>query len=139
MDIRIGATASLSRQITADDISAFAEVTGDLNPVHTDEDFARRTRFGRRIAHGMFAASLLSALLGNDLPGKGSVYLSQTLQFLAPVYLGDTVTARVTVTYIREDKPVVTLETVCENQSGDTLIRGEAVVLVDEQYLNNSS
>lgn len=137
MDIRVGASASLSREITDDDITTFAEVTGDHNPIHTDEDFARRTRFGRPIAHGMFAASLLSAVLGNDLPGKGSVYLSQTLQFLAPVYPGDTVTARVTVMHIREDKPVITLETVCENQSGDTLIRGEAVVLVDEQYLSN--
>lgn len=137
MNLRVGVSASLSREITDDDIAAFAEVTGDHNPIHTDKDFARRTRFGRPIAHGMFAASLLSAVLGNDLPGKGSVYLSQTLQFLAPVYSGDTVTARVTVTHIREDKPVITLETVCENQSGDTLIRGEALVLVDEQYLSN--
>lgn len=137
MNLLVGDTASLSREITDDDISAFAEVTGDHNAVHTDEDFARTTRFGRRIAHGMFSASLLSAVLGNDLPGKGSVYLSQTLQFLAPVYPGDTVTARVTVMHIREDKQIVTLQTVCENQSGDTLIRGEAIVLVDEQYLSN--
>lgn len=133
MNIRVGDTAFLSREITDDDIRAFAELTGDHNPVHTDEEFARTTRFGRRIAHGMFAASLLSAVLGNDLPGKGSLYLGQTLKFLAPVYVGDTVIARVTVTHIRDDKPVVTLDTACENQNGDLVLRGEAVVLVEEQ------
>lgn len=73
----------------------------------------------------------MSAVLGTELPGTGSIYLSQTLKFLAPIYLDETITARVTVTKVREDKPVVTLETVCENQRGETLIRGEAVVLVE--------
>jgi 3-hydroxybutyryl-CoA dehydratase len=131
MNLKVGDRASITRKITDHDIRAFAEVTGDHNPVHLDEAFARETRFGRRIAHGMFGASLVSAVLGTELPGKGSIYLSQTLQFLGPVYIGDTVTARVTVTKVREEKSIVTLETVCENQKGETLIRGEAVVLVE--------
>ena len=132
MDLQVGETASLSKTITDEDVRAFAQMTGDHNPVHLDDDFAQKTRFGRRIAHGMLSASLISAVLANQLPGQGTVYLSQTLQFVAPVYLGDTVTARVTVTKVREDKPIVTLETVCINQRDETLIKGEAVVLVQD-------
>jgi acyl dehydratase len=128
MALQVGDTASLSKEITDDDIRAFADLKTDHNPVHLDDDFARRTKFGRRIAHGMLSASLISAVLANQLPGRGTVYLSQTLQFVAPVFPGDTVTARVTVTKIREDKPIVTLETVCLNQNDEMLIRGEAVV-----------
>ena len=131
MTLKVGDTASLTRTVTDADIRAFAELTGDRNPIHLNDDFAATTRFGRRIAHGMFGASLISAVLGNELPGTGSIYLSQTLKFLAPVYLGDIVTARLTVTKIRDDKPIVTLETVCENQRGETLIKGEAVVLLE--------
>jgi 3-hydroxybutyryl-CoA dehydratase len=131
MNLKVGDTASLKRTVTNEDIRAFAEVSGDHNPIHLDEGFAVTTRFGQRIAHGMFGASLISAVIGNELPGTGSIYLSQTLKFLAPTYLGDTVTARVTVTKIRDDKPIVTLECVCENQRGETLIKGEAVVLVE--------
>ncbi len=131
MNLRVGDTASIARKIRDKDICAFAELTGDRNPVHLDGAFAQKTRFGRRIAHGMLGASLISAVLGTELPGKGSIYLSQTLQFLGPVYIDDTVTARVTVQKVREDKSIVTLETVCENQRGETLIRGEAVVLVE--------
>lgn len=127
---QVGETASLSKAITDEDIRAFADLTGDHNPVHLDDGFAQTTRFGRRIAHGMLSASLISALLANQLPGQGTVYLSQTLQFRAPVYPGDTVTARVTITKVREDKPIVTLETTCLNQNGETLITGEAVVLL---------
>jgi acyl dehydratase len=131
MNLRVGDTASISRKITDQDIRAFAELTGDHNPVHLDETFARETRFGRRIAHGMFGASLISAVLGTELPGEGSIYLSQTLQFLGPVFIDDTVTARVTVMKVKEDKSIVTLETACENQRGETIIRGEAIVLVE--------
>lgn len=129
MRIRVGDTAELSKTITDEDVRAFAGLTGDHNPVHLDESYASGTRFGRRIAHGMLGASLISSALANKLPGEGTVYLSQTLKFVAPVYLDDTVTARVTVTGMREDKPVATLETVCLNQRGETLIKGEAVVL----------
>ncbi len=130
MALQVGETASLSKTITDDDIKAFAELTGDHNPVHLNDSFAQTTKFGRRIVHGMLSASLISALLANKLPGQGTVYLSQTLKFVAPVYPNDTVTARVTVTNVREDKPIVTLETICFNQKEETLIRGEAVVLL---------
>ena len=123
MNIEVGDTASLTRTVTDEDIRAFAALSGDHNPIHLDGGYAATTRFGQRIAHGMFGASLISAVIGNDLPGLGSIYLSQTLRFLAPVYLGDTVTARVTVTKIRGDKPIVTLDCVCENERGETLIR----------------
>ena len=131
MNLKVGDTASISREITDKDICAFAELTGDDNPVHLDETFASKTRFGRRIAHGMLGASLISAVLGTELPGKGSIYLSQSLRFIGPVYIDDIVTARVTVQKVQEDKSIVTLETVCENQRGETLIHGEAVVLVE--------
>jgi len=131
MNYKPGDTASFSKTIRDEDIQAFADLSGDSNPVHLDDDFARTTRFGRRIAHGMLGASLISTVLGTKLPGQGAIYLSQTIQFLAPVFPGDTVTAKVTVTKIKEGKPILTLETICENQRGETLIRGEAVVLVE--------
>jgi 3-hydroxybutyryl-CoA dehydratase len=130
MALQVGDTASVTKTITDDDIKRFADLTGDHNPVHLDDEFAATTRFGRRIAHGMLSAGLISAVLANKLPGTGTVYLSQSLSFVAPVFPGDTVTARVTVTKVREDKPIVTLETICTNQRGEPVIRGEAVVLV---------
>ena len=129
MKISVGDVAELTRKIEQSDIDAFASVTGDHNPVHVDEEFAKSTRFGKRIAHGMLTASLISAVLANKLPGEGSVYLGQTLQFVAPVFPGDEITARVTVKEIRDDKPIVKLETICLNQRGDVVIRGEATVL----------
>jgi len=131
VNLKVGDTASLTKTITDTDIRAFAELSGDRNPIHLDDEYAATTRFGRRIAHGMLAASLISTVLGTELPGIGTVYLSQNSQFVAPVYPGDTVTARVTVRTIRDDKPIVTLETICENQRGETIIRGEAIVLVE--------
>jgi acyl dehydratase len=129
MTIRVGDTAEVSKTIKDEDVRAFADLTGDHNPVHLDENYASSTRFGRRVAHGMLTASLISSVLANKLPGEGTVYLSQTLKFVAPVYLDDTVTARVTVKDVREDKPIATLETVCVNQRNETLLKGEAVVL----------
>ena len=129
MNFKVGDAAEVSKTITDEDVRAFAELSGDRNPVHLDEEFAATTRFGRRIAHGMLGASLISTVLASELPGPGSVYLSQTLRFNAPVFLGDTVTARVTIKHVREDKPVVTLETVCTNQRGERVVEGEAVVL----------
>ena len=129
MKFSVGDSAEITRTIEQADIDAFADVTGDHNPVHVDEEFAKTTRFRRRIAHGMLTASLISAVLANHLPGEGSVYLGQTLQFLAPVFPGDEITARVTVLEIREDKPILKLETVCVNQREETVLRGEATVL----------
>lgn len=128
MKFKLGDTASLSRTISDADIRAFAEATGDRNPLHLDEEFAKQTRFGRRIAHGMLSASLISAVIANELPG--SIYLGQTLQFVAPVFPGDTVTARVTVSAIREDKPILKLETVCANQRNEVVLTGEATVFI---------
>src|SRR6187402_3093461 len=119
MNLKIGDSASISKTITDADIQVFADVTGDHNALHLDEEYAATTRFGGRIAHGMLSASLISAVLGNELPGAGSVYLSQTLKFVKPVFPGDTVTARVTVIAIREGKPIITLETVCVNQNNE--------------------
>ncbi len=130
MNLKVGDAAEISKTIGDAEVRAFAGLTGDRNPVHLDEEYAKGTRFGRRIAHGMLGASLISAVLANELPGRGTVYLSQTLRFTAPVFLGDTVTARVTVKGVREDKPVVTLDTVCTNQRGERVVEGEAVVLV---------
>lgn len=132
MKIRVGDVAEFSRTITNEDVQAFADLTGDHNPVHLDEQYASGTRFKRRVAHGMLTASLISTVLANRLPGHGTVYLGQSLKFIAPVYLDDTVTARVTVTAIREDKPIATLETVCVNQRGEPLVEGEAVVRFSE-------
>ena len=132
MRLNVGDSAEITKTIEQADIHAFAAVTGDHNPVHVDEAFAQKTQFGRRIAHGMLTASLISAVLANKLPGEGSVYLGQTLQFVAPVFPGDEVTARVTVREVREGKPIVKLETICVNQHGRTVIRGEATVLASD-------
>lgn len=125
-----GDKASRTTTITDEMIRAFADLTGDTNPVHLDDAYAAGTRFGRRIAHGMIAAGLISAALANDLPGPGTVYLSQTLQFKAPVYPGDTITTTVEVKSARPDKPILTLSTSCKNQNDQIVLEGEAVVLV---------
>lgn len=128
--LQSGDKASRTTTITDEMIHAFADLTGDANPVHLDDAYAAGTRFKRRIAHGMIAASLISAALANDLPGPGTVYLSQTLQFKSPVYPGDTLTTTVEVKAVRTDKPIVTLGTVCKNQEDVVVLEGEAVVLV---------
>src|SRR5512147_1145745 len=125
-----GEKASRTTLISDEMIRTFATLTGDTNPVHLDDAYAAGTRFGRRIAHGMIAAGLISATLANDLPGPGTLYLSQSLQFKAPVYPGDTIAATVEVKNVRPDKPIVTLTTVCKNQNGQVVLEGEAVVLV---------
>jgi len=124
-----GDKASRTTTITDEMVRLFASLTGDTNPVHLDEAYAAGTRFGRRIAHGMIAAGLISATLANDLPGPGTVYLSQTLQFKSPVYPGDTITTTVEVKNARPDKPILTLATTCKNQSDVVVLEGEAVVL----------
>jgi acyl dehydratase len=126
-----GETARLIRTVTQSDIEQFAELVGDRNPVHVNPDFAKKTRFGRPIAHGMWGLSLVSAVLGTKLPGPGTIYLSQTVQFKAPVFAGDTLTAKVKVLEVRQDKPIVKLETTCENQKGELILTGESVVLVE--------
>ncbi len=130
MDLNIGDTFSKSREVTDELIRQFAEVSGDYNPIHLDEEFAKTTRFGRRIAHGMLGGAFISAVLGYEFKVRKIIYLSQTLKFVAPVFIGDTVTTRATIKSVRQDKPIVTVETICENQSGETLIKGEAVLML---------
>jgi 3-hydroxybutyryl-CoA dehydratase len=132
MNLKVGDTASVTKTVTQEDIEKFAALSGDRNPIHLDSEYAGRTRFGRRISHGILTSSLISAVIGNALPGTGSIYLGQTLKFTAPVFAGDTIVARATVISIRDDKPILTLETVCTNQRGEVVITGEATVLVDE-------
>jgi 3-hydroxybutyryl-CoA dehydratase len=127
-DITIGMSAELSKTITDADIVLFAGVSMDSNAVHMDEEFGRSTPFGGRIAHGMLSASLLSAVLGNRLPGPGVIYMSQSLRFRAPVRPGDTVHAKVTVKEVIAEKCRVVLDTVCT--VGDkVVIDGEAMVM----------
>jgi 3-hydroxybutyryl-CoA dehydratase len=128
-DLRIGQTAERRRVVSEADIDAFAAVSGDTNPVHLDAAYAAGTRFGGRIAHGMLAASWLSALLGTDLPGPGAIYVSQTLRFRRPVRIGDAVTARVAIAAIDTERGRVTLETTCLVE-GKSVVEGEAVVMV---------
>lgn len=128
--IKIGDTASLTKTFTENDVLRFAEISGDQNPIHIDADFAAKSRFGRQIVHGMLTAGMISAVLGMQLPGPGCIYLKQELNFRAPVYFGDTITATVKVTKMREDKPIITLETVCTNQDGVKVINGEAILML---------
>ncbi|MBK6724005.1 MAG: MaoC family dehydratase [Acidobacteria bacterium] len=130
MDLKIGDSFSTTREITDDVIRKFANVSGDFNPIHLDEEFAAKTRFGKRIAHGMLSGAFISAVLGNEFREISTIYLSQTMKFTAPVFLGDTVTTTATITNVRDDKPIITVETVCTNQNGETTLKGEAVVMV---------
>lgn len=130
MDLKVGDTFSITREVTDEVVRQFAEVSGDYNPIHLDEEFAAKTMFGKRIAHGMLGASFISAVLGYKLSERKVVYLSQTLRFVAPVFIGDTVTAKAVVKEIREDKPIVTIESTCENQNGETVITGEGKIMV---------
>lgn len=127
-DLEIGMTRHLTKMVTDRDIELFAEVSTDRNPVHLDDDYARDTIFEGRIAHGMLTAGLISAVIGEQLPGHGTVYLGQSLKFMAPVRPGDLVRAEVTVLSIDHAKRRVTLETHCS--VGKTVVlKGEAVVL----------
>jgi len=127
--INPGDKAARVTPITDHMIRTFAEISGDTNPIHLDDEYAATTRFGRRIAHGMLAAGLISATIANDLPGSGTVYLSQSLKFKSPVFPGDIITTTIEVASVRPDKPIATLSTTCINQDGVTVLEGEAVVL----------
>ncbi len=127
---RVGERAERSMKITDEQIEAFARLSGDRNPVHFDDAFARRIGFDGHIAHGAVTASLLSAVLGMDLPGPGSVFLEQRVRFLAPVRPGDTITAALEVTKVRPDKPIITLAATITDQKGTRVADGELVVLL---------
>ena len=128
----VGQTASITCTVSGADIGAFAWATGDVNPIHMDEGYASQTRFKRRIAHGMLVGSYISALLGTEFPGPGTIYMSQGMRFMRPVYVGDTIRVVATVTAYRPDKQILTIRTDCYNQDGEHVITGEAVCLVSD-------
>lgn len=128
-DLSVGQTAEAAHVVTDADIRGFAEVSGDRNPVHLDEAYAEATRFKGRIAHGMLTASYISALIGEDLPGAGSIYVSQSLSFKRPVRIGDEVTTKVSIEAIDLGKGLVTLATACTVR-GKAVLDGQAVVMV---------
>lgn len=128
-EITPGMSASMSHVVTDGDVRKFAEVSGDYNPVHLDEDYAKDSRFGRRIAHGLFSASFFSGLFGTKLPGRGCVYAAQNLKFRRPVYIGDTVVATVTVLTVDAIKKRVLFSTVCTVE-GKEVILGDAEIFI---------
>ena len=138
-EIAVGQEAELSKTVTDADVMAFAQVTGDFNPVHVDEIAAARSRFGGRIAHGMLSAGFISAAIAGKLPGPSSIYLSQTLRFTLPVRIGDTITVHLRVTDLIEPKRRVKLSTICRNQNGEMVIEGEALVLVPDEPANTAA
>ena len=127
-ELKIGESAEFSKTIAESDVYLYAGITGDFNPAHINEEYAKKTFFETRIAHGMLPAGFISAILGTRLPGPGTIYLKQDLKFLAPVRIGDTITARVEVTEVNRDKKKVRLRTTCTNQDGTLVLDGEAVV-----------
>jgi 3-hydroxybutyryl-CoA dehydratase len=128
-ELAVGDRASFTKTLSEYDVYAFAGITGDLNPVHIDRVAAEASPFGARVAHGMLTASLLSTVLGSRLPGEGTIYLSQSLKFLKPVYIGDTVTATVEVAELLVERNRVRLATRCTNEKGDVVAEGESWVM----------
>lgn len=126
-DLQVGMSASISKTVTEADIIMFAGVSTDVNPAHIDEEYAKGTQFGGRIAHGMLSASFISAVLANKLPGAGTIYMGQTLKFKAPVRIGDTVTATVTVREVVVEKRRCVLDAVC-TVGGKAVIEGESTM-----------
>jgi len=127
-DLAVGQRASLSKRITDEDLAHFIAITGDVNPLHVDDDFARRTFFGERVVHGMLSASLFSTLVGMHLPGVGAIYRSQSLEFVRPVHVGDTLTAVFEVRSMDPGKNRIELASWIANQRGEVVVQGTAVV-----------
>ncbi len=128
-ELEVGQAASFTKTITETDVYNYAGVTGDFNPAHINESFAKNTMFKGRIAHGMIAAGLISTVLGTRLPGPGCIYVSQDLKFTAPVRFGDTITARVEVEKVNVEKNRVELKTVCTNQNDEVVLKGKAELM----------
>jgi len=127
-DIRIGQHAEYVRTVTSEDIEMFGQVSGDYNPLHFNEDWAKTTMFKGRIAHGILTATYVSTVIGMKLPGPGTIYLSQSMKFRRPVRIGDTITARVEVIDKNDERELLTLKTVCINQEDKVVLDGDAVV-----------
>lgn len=126
-DLKVGQKASLTKTITEKDLSHFIAITGDTNPLHVDESFSEKTFFGQRIAHGMLSASLFSTLVGMHIPGIGAIYKSQTLEFLRPVFIGDTLCAWFEIVAIDPENERIEIKSWVENQDGKTVIEGQTV------------
>lgn len=128
MSIPIGTVFTEKVLITDEMIRKFAEVSGDFNPIHMDEEYAKKSRFGRRIAHGMLSAAFISRVLAMKI-GKGGIYLAQTLKFLQPIYIGDEITLELTLTAFRQERGLAFVDTIVKNQLGDLCIKGEATIM----------
>lgn len=126
--LKVGEQRVITELITGEMVRKFADVSGDHNPIHLDEKYAAGTRFKKPIAHGMLCGALISRALAQDL-GPGGIYLSQTLKFLSPVFIGDTVTVELKVTAIRAEKGIGTVETLVKNQKGELCVKGEAMIM----------
>lgn len=126
----VGQSASLKKMFSSDDVKAFAELSLDKNPIHLDETYAGQSLFGKRIVHGFFVGSLISAVFGTVLPGEGAIYLHQEMNFRKPVYHGEEIKATVTVTNIKKEKSILYFDTKCENERGEIVIDGNAVLKV---------
>lgn len=130
---KLGQKANITRSFSEEDVKDFARLSGDYNPIHIDPEFAKNTVFGQRIVHGVLVSSLFSNLLAEKVPGKGSIYLGQTFKFKKPVFFDQSITASVEVINVREDKPIVTMSTICKNEQGEELISGEAVLMFNPE------
>ena len=126
---KVGDVISESVTITDEMVQMFAKCTGDFNPIHMDEEYAKKTRFGRRIAHGMLSGGLISRVLAMKM-GVGGIYLGQTLKFLKPVFIGDTLTVEITVNSIREERGIASMGTLVKNQAGELVVKGDATIMV---------
>lgn len=127
-DFKIGDSAELKHSFSENDVNIFANISMDKNPIHLDEKYAETTRFGKKIVHGFLSGSLISAVLGNMLPGNGAIYIKQNMNFLRPVFIGDEITARVIISNINIEKKQIELETYCTNQSEKNVIEGNAIM-----------
>ena len=127
-DIKMGQSAEVVHTVTEKDIQVFGDLSGDYNPLHFNEDWAKTTMFRGRIAHGILTAAFISTAIGMHLPGPGTIYMSQSMRFLGPVRIGDTITARVEVVMLNDEKERITLKTTCTNQEGKVVMDGEALV-----------
>lgn len=127
-DLKVGQSAEVVHTVTEDDVKAFGDLSGDYNPLHFNEEWAKETIFGGRIAHGLLTASFISTAIGMKLPGPGAIYMSQSMKFLGPVRIGDTITTRVEIVDLNDEKRRITLRTLCTNQDGKTTLDGEALV-----------
>lgn len=135
-DLQLGQSDSMQRTLTSDDIMAFALLSGDVNPAHLDTEYAEKSMFKKVIAHGMWAGSLVSCLLGTRFPGPGTIYLEQTLKFRRPVYVGDTLTVTATVADKNEEKKRVTLDCTVANQDGEVVVKGQAQVMPPKEKMS---